>query len=200
MTSMLKVKVRWSGFTGAPGFTNFFFSEGASGTVDQAQADAAVAKVQTFFTAIASGFTPNLTLQVQSDVEAIEPTTGQMASIFTVTPPAPIVGSNVVLTFSGPTGMVVNWQTAGVRNGRRVRGRTFLVPMSTAVYQNDGTIEPTRRTQVLTAALAMVGTSGTPDLGVWARPTAPGATDGVWHAATSSTVPDLAAVLRSRRD
>lgn len=202
MTGMLKVKTRWSGFTGSPGWTNFFFRDfSGTGEPTQPQAVAAVGRVNTFFQAIKDKFPASVTLTIQSDVEVIEETDGKMQSVFSVTAPAAIVGSNSIATFSGASGAVVNWRTNGVRNGRRVGGRTFLVPTSTALYQNDGTLDTAHRTGLQTAADALAnGTTESPDLGVWARPSSKGATDGVWWAVSAATVPDLAAVLRSRRD
>lgn len=201
MTDMLKVKTRWSGFTGSPGWTNFYLRDDAQGFLSQEQADAAVARVRTFWQAIADKFPAAVSLQIQSDVEVIDDATGEMQSVFTSTAPPAIVGTNGIATFSGPTGAVINWRTAGVRNGRRVRGRTFLVPTSTACFQNDGTLENAHRTVIQTAADAFASLSGTaPDLGVWARPTTKGASDGAWYRVANATVPDLAAVLRSRRD
>ena len=204
MASMLKVKARWSGFVGSPGWTNFYFRLDDGDFHTQQTATDAAARVSTFFTAVKDKFTTAVTVSIQPDVEVIEDTTGEMTSVFGITTPAAIVGSNTIATFSGPTGAVVTWRTNSVHNGRRVRGRTFLVPTSTAVFQNDGTLDTAHRTALQTAADALASATGSPDLGIWARPkklpdgtvTAPGA----WYPVSSATVPDLAAVLRSRRD
>jgi hypothetical protein len=198
---MLKVKSKWSGFSGAPGWTNFYFRDFAvNNEPTQQQANDAVARVATFWNNVKSRFPVTVSIAIQPDVEVIEEENGQMLNVFSVTPPAAHVGGATSSVYSGPTGMVINWRTAGVRNGRRVRGRTFLVPVATENFQTDGTIDPTKLASVQSTASELASATGTPDLGVWARPTAPGATDGVWVPVTSATVPDLAAVLRSRRD
>jgi hypothetical protein len=107
--------------------------------------------------------------------------------------------------------MVINWKTAGVRAGRRVRGRSFLVPLLSQTFDVNGTATSAALTTVNGAAGPLyAGTEGDIRLGVWARPTAikdvngnPTGEyneDGVWHPATAHSVPDMAAVLRSRRD
>lgn len=201
MTGMLRVKTKWTGFSGAPGYTNFYFRDFAAGNEPTlAQAQGAVTRTADFWANVTGRLPAVVSLQVQGDVEVIEETTGEMTTIHNVTAPAPKVGTNATSTFSGPTGAVINWRTAGVRNGRRVRGRTFIVPIATSCYQSDGTLDPTHHTALGTAAATLTDAAGTPDLGVWARPSAAGASDGVWYAVQTATVPDLAAVLRSRRD
>lgn len=205
MAGILKVKARWSGFNGSPGWTNFYFRDFADSEPTQQQAVDAVARTNTFFTAIKDKFTTAVSIAIQNDVEIVEESTGDLKNVLTVTAPAAIVGSNTIATFSGASGAVVTWRTGSVHGGRRVRGRTFLVPTSTALYQNDGTLDPAHRTGIQTAADALASGAGSPDLGIWARPkknpdtgaiTSPGA----WYAVTGATVPDLAAILRSRRD
>jgi hypothetical protein len=198
---MLRVKSKWTGFNGAPGYTNFYFRDFSAGNEPtQAQADGAVARTSTFWANVKSRFPTNVTVQVQGDVEVVEETTGEMKSVFSVTPPVAHVGSATSSIYSGPVGAVINWRTDGVRNGRRVRGRTFLVPIANENFAVDGTLDNTKQASILSAAVALADSTGTPDLGVWARPTSPGATDGAWWLVKAATVPDMAAVLRSRRD
>lgn len=201
MTGMLKVATKWTGFSGAPGYTNFFFRDFSStGEPTSAQATAAVARVQTFWSNMAAKFPPNVQLAIQGEVQVIEDTDGKLKDIFTVTPPANIVGGSATTTYSAPTGMVINWRTGGVRNGRRIRGRTFLVPCANNMYEADGSIAAASLASAVSTAQALADQTGTPDLGVWARPTTKGATDGIWQVVTGVTVPDMAAVLRSRRN
>jgi len=67
-------------------------------------------------------------------------------------------------------------------------------------YDTNGTISADTITTLTTAATAMASTATDAHLGVYARPTGPGATDGMWSPVTSFSIPDLAVVLRSRRD
>lgn len=153
-----------------------------------------------FFEDIKAYFPPVVTVTSQSDAEVIEETTGQLQSVFTVTPSSGHTGPASSNPYSAASGAVVTWRTAGVRNGRRVHGRTFLVPLNQAAYAADGTLSTLGLSALNAAATTLASAAGAPDLGIWARPTAPAATDGEWFAVNSFSIPDMAAVLRSRRD
>jgi len=200
MAPILKVKARWDGFAGAPGWSNFFLGGFVADPPTTQEAIDAAARVRTFFDAIKGAFPAAVKINLQSDVEIIDEGNGELLDIRNAGVQASIAGTNTTPSFSGPTGMVVTWRTAGVRNGRRVRGRTFLVPVSSGLYEADGTINNTMVTTVSTAANGLLADTGHPDLGIWSRPSASGATDGGWYPVTSATVPDKVAVLRSRRD
>lgn len=196
---MMKVKVRWSGFIGSPGWSNFFF-DSPDGTFTTAEdAVAAAGKVNTFFTAVKTKLPPTVQLSIQSDVEILSALSGELVNVVNAGTIAAINGSATSQPYSAATGAVITWRTAGVRNGRRVRGRTFLVPCVSGMFQNDGTIENTNISEIQTAATALAAPFNGAQLGIWSRPSAPGAGDGDFFEVTSASVPDLAAVLRSRR-
>lgn len=204
MANVLRVKSRWSGFSGAPGYTLLHFRDFTGTAPDNgdptaAQATAAVARTKTFFEAIRSTLPNSVSIQVESEVEVIEDTTGQLTNTFAATPVTVTVGSGGT-DFAGPIGAVINWRTTAVRNGRRVRGRTFLVPLRGLSFDATGALGATSRTTLVNAATALADTTGSPDLGVLARPSSTGATDGQWHPVSGASVPSMAAVLRSRRD
>ena len=52
MTSLLKVTTRWSGFTGSPGYSNFYFRDFTSGEPTDVDADAAADRLDTFWVAV----------------------------------------------------------------------------------------------------------------------------------------------------
>lgn len=200
----MRVKIRWSGFTGAPGYTvlhyrDFDAAGGGGGNVTAASAQGAADRASSFASQIRSLVPSIVTMAVENDVDVLEDTTGELVTSFGVTGALSFTGSGAG-AFSAPVGAVVNWRTGGVRNGRRVRGRSFIVPLAAGAFGTDGQLLPASVTTLQTAATAAVNQTGTPDLGVYARPTAVGATDGAWFVATSASVPRLGAVLRSRRD
>jgi hypothetical protein len=197
---MLKVRVRWAGFIGSPGWSNFYFDTGNGDFTTPADAGPCADRVATFLTAIKGRFPTALNWAIQSDVEAISAATGELLNIHSAGARATIAGSAAAGSFSGTSGAVVTWRTAGVRNGRRVRGRTFLVPAANIAYDTDGTLGPTTVTELVNAANALADQANPIKLGVWSRPSAIGASDGEFHPVTTASVPDMAAVLRSRRD
>jgi len=190
-----RIKARWTGFNGAPGYSVFHgdaATEGVAATA-QDQADA----VRLFFDGIVSRLPSIVRINVESQVEVLDETTGQIIDIVAITQPPTSAGA-VAGSYSAPSGAVINWNTNGVRNGRRVRGKTFLVPLAGTAYDGDGTLISSVHSQIQAAATTLAESfSG---LVTFARPTAPGAADGAIYPIVSATVPDKAAILRSRRD
>lgn len=204
MVQMLRVRSEWSGFSGAPGFTNFFFRDFTAGTpggddFDTAAAQAATAKTFQFWDGIQNLLPTVVRIDVDSQVDVIESTSGDLVNSFSPLPEAPVAG-DAAGPYSGASGAVINWRTAGIRNSRRIRGRTFIVPLSNGAYGSDGQLTPATRGTLQTAANALASSNGFPDLGVFARPSSSTVEDGDWSVVTSASVPALAAILRSRRD
>lgn len=200
MATMAKVTINWTGFPGGPGYTNLYFRDfTGSGNIDQAVVDGAVTKTDAFLAAVRPLIPTTVTVGVAPTIEEIEETDGSLVGFWTGTPAAAAVGSGGT-SYVGPAGACISWYTNVVRNSRRIRGRTFIVPASTGTFDTDGTITSTRMGNLNTAATGIIDPTGTGDLGVWSRPSAPGATDGVWAVAASYRVQDKAAVLTSRRD
>lgn len=200
MADMLKVTAQWTGFLGAPGYSNFFFMESDPTASTDGGSFASADAVQNFFNAIKSYLPNQAQVKVMTDVPVINPATGEMTDIRSAGTRTAIQGTGGSASYSAASGVVITWRTPGVKNGRRVRGRTFIVPTTTAAYDIDGSLHATGIGVFQTAAAGLIGAGTTQDFGVWSRPTAPGASDGAWFTATSGTVPDKVAILKSRRD
>jgi hypothetical protein len=212
MTKLLKVKLQWSGFNGGPGYSIFHFRDfGGTGEWDpqNAEAELAGARVNQFADAMKFFLPPTVKLQVQTDVEVIEDTTGEMQDIRTANS-KPIIAGTASATsgYAAAVGAVINWRTSTVRRGRRIKGRTFCVPLSGACFETDGTLAPSVVTSIKAAGEQLASPTGTPDLGVYARPHRTKNTDGSWTTVPDGqwapvqavTVPDMGAILTSRRD
>lgn len=199
MADLARVTINWTGFVGAPGFTNMYFSPAAGGDITQAVVDAAVAKVDTWLGQFKSSLPTAVTVGVDPSVEVIESADGKLQAFMTGTPLAASAGTDSG-TFSSATGVVTSWYTAGIRNGRRIRGRSFIVPMGPTAYQNDGTIATTKLGAWRTAANTLIANVDAARLAVWSRPSAPLATDGIAYDVISANMNDKVAVLTSRRD
>lgn len=193
--ALYRVKTRWSGFSGAPGYTILHFDAAVSGNVDGAEN--AATGTRAFFNSISALLPSAVRLDVEPAVELIEESSGELVDVFTVPTPAVLSGTQTG-GFSSATGACVTWSTVGVRNGRRVKGRTFLVPLAGSQYEADGTLTSASINTLTTAAQALI--AHTSDLHVFGRPSASGATDGASYTVTSARVTDKTAILRSRRD
>lgn len=204
MPALYRVRSRWTGFNGAPGYTILHFRDfnspdpGPGGGTVEGATDA-VERVQTFFGAIAGTIPSAVSIDVEREVDVIDDATGSLIDSYGATSGGITAGTGTA-TYAAPVGAVINWRTGAVRNGRRLRGRTFLVPLSSSNFNAQGGLIPAVQTLIQNAANALASTEGTPDLAVFGRPSAPAAADGVSSVVTSATVPSIAAILSSRRD
>lgn len=192
--TIARVTAQWSGFPGAPGYSNFFFE--VAGSSDEQLGAPAV--VRTAFSSILQQLPSGVSIQVSPTVEYIDEATGVLQDYGDAEETPDSVNGSSSGNWAGPTGAVVNWTTGTVRDGRRVRGRTFLVPLGSTAFQNDGTLGSLGLAALNNFATNLRGgAENTTGLVVWGRPSS---TPGVAAPVTGHRVPDMAAVLRSRRD
>ena len=149
-----------------------------------------------FFNAIDSALPTTVSISVAPTFDEIEDTTGVLTDSATAGSPTVIVG-DVAGAYSAPSGSCITWLTDGVVNGRRVRGRTFIVPMANIAYEGDGTITEATRAAYELAANDLIDSAGG-SMVVWHRPVA--GAGGSSHVVQAARVKDTIAVLRSRRD
>lgn len=188
MATISRIQAVWSGKAGLPGVSTFY-------ALDAATALTALAG----FYAESGGRIPNgITVSFAGTGDIINESNGEAVSTWTATPPAPLAGSASGM-YAAPVGMAVTWVTGVFIGGRRVRGRTFMVPLASSVFEDNGT--PTFAHHTAMAAAAQAAIDAVPgNLLVYHRETAPDANDGAGVAIVAALVSDKAAVLRSRRD
>jgi len=187
MATIARYRTVWSGFPGAPGYTSLYSRNTAGAPV--------LSAIRTFWSSVSKYFPTGTTLQVEGTQDLIEETTGALTGQSINTPPA-IVTSIGSGGYTGVAGAVVDWSTISFVNSRRVRGRTFLVPLINSAFDTSGSLLSTAQTDLQTAVSTLVS-SISPDFVVWHRPV--GGTGGQGYSVTSGSVPDFSAVLRSRR-
>jgi len=191
----------WSGFAGAPGYSNFSFMDL---TTDSAR-NAAGAAIKAFFDGTASARATTWSVAVQSEITEWDSATGVLTGAANMTsPPAPTAGTATLAPFAGGSGYCVTWKTGLIFNGRRVIGRTFMVP-GLSTYDNDGTLSTATISAAQAAATALIAAAGA-DLAIWAKlftkptdGTKPVQIGGALAPVTSHAVKDMASQLRSRR-
>jgi len=154
--------------------------------------------MRTFFDAVKAHLPGGSDVKVQRLYQVINDLNGNITGEANLAAdPTVVNGTAGPIAYAGPAGACINWETGHFNaNGRRVRGRTYLVPLVNA-YETDGSLSAAALGTVAAAASAAIG--GTGSLGVWTRPT-PGGSDGTFNLAISALVKDKAAVLTSRRD
>lgn len=191
---MLKVTAQWSGFTGAPGYSTFYFA-GGGGLISDAQQVAD--RVRGAFDTVKGIFPGSVKVAISPEVSVVDAATGVASAIRTITPGAVVAGSGTG-NYSAASGAVVTWRTSDLRFGRRILGRTFLVPLAQGAYDADGTLSAPGMVNLNNFATALRGVDFDSEFGIWSRPR--NGSGGVFASVDGHTVRDKVAVLRSRRD
>lgn len=207
--NVLRFKVEWTGFTGAPGYTNLFFGGTGDFYVPEDMTQA-VTKIDAFLNALNSRLPSTATTKLNHTVETIRVADGALTD-FDTAPSFSRANGTGTGNYSAASGACVSWYTDGIRNNRRVRGRTFLVPLAGSALAANGTLDDAAVGALQTAANDLITpTASGARLYVYARPTpikdATGKptgeynADGVAFPVVSARIPDKVAILRSRRD
>ena len=198
MTSLNRVRVGWSGFPGAPGVSTFYFLDVAT----------AVASLVTLFDSIKAAFPSDVTWRVESAGDVINDVNGDLTGAWGADPVSDVAGT-ASGAYSAPVGGMYGWDTSTILDGHRLKGKTFLVPLSAASYDGSGTLSSGCLAVLEPAGIEFLAEQSTSFV-IWHRPRAAKAADGSRKAVTArdgghglvttSRVPDKSIVLRSRRD
>lgn len=192
-----RVRILWGNWPGAPGYTNLYTSISLSN----------VAPIVTFFDSIKQYLPTALTVQVPQSGDLVAEATGVIQGVWTGSGGATVTGTAVGV-YAGPVGAVVEWLTGGIVAGRRVQGKSYIVPLSSIAYQSNGTLLDSAATAINTAAATLQTALGN-NLVVWSRPFEPDPDRvppderdpraGTAWPVLATRVPDMVAVMRSRR-
>lgn len=127
--------------------------------------------------------------------DIINDTNGQLTGTWTSAGGGPAV-MNGLNTSAAGVGGCITWKTGQVVHGRRLQGRTFIVPLHTDAYDSSGLIKASAKTTLGSFANALQASG---PLAVWHRPTTKGGSDGTSYGVSSNRVMSKVATLRSRR-
>lgn len=190
-----EVKIRSAGFPGAPGWTTFYFN---------GEDPTALANhfrwAREYLTSISGLFPAQWSAAVQAEGRLLQTVTGDLDTTTTI--PADGTGNAVTGTDpsgafgSGASGVCISLTSTGVNRTRRVRGRTYIVPVSSGVYGPDGTIADAFLGPLRTGFQTLFTEVRAP--GVYSRPRL--RLGGAWFPVSTIRISDKAAVLTSRRD
>lgn len=154
-------------------------------------------------------FLPNeVVVNFPAEVSDLNTASGELEGIEVVTPPPSVTGAGVGVWVGG-AGLLTQWNTGDVRDGVRVRGRTFLVPATAVSFEADGTPLPGTINGLVGAGNTLLVSMSAvlSNLVVYSRfrPAAPGPPpvterDGAEFFVTSASCPNRSAILRERRD
>lgn len=187
MANLARVRSTWAGpGVVGPGVSTFYVDEADTGFV---------ADLGTFWTTVRSLIPSGTVITTLGSGDLIDIATGELTGSWS-DGGSSVVTCNGAGDFAGGVGCRIAWATSGIRNGRRVRGSTFVVPLLTSQYTAGGILEGTTVTTVEGAASALRTAMGT-NLKVYSRPA--GGVAGQASTVISSSVPNAISWLRTRR-
>lgn len=187
MPNLQRVRTTWSGSAVVgPGVSTFYVDEGVTGFIPDFDA---------FWDSLASLLPVGVTLSTLNSGDLIDIDTGALTGTWTDAGTATTTGT-ASGTFALGVGAVINWRTSGIRNGRRVRGSTFIVPIADSFFDTSGTLSSSAVTALNAAPNTLI--TAVAGLRIWSRP-GPLGNDGQSNTVVSADVPDRPSWLRSRR-
>lgn len=189
-----QLTARYNGFTGAPGWVRMKFL----GSLNVADANTAAANFRALILGWNAYMPTGSSMTWDSAVALYDDAGAQTGEITLTAVPAAVSGSSNV-AYAGGSGAVINWTTGAFHLGRKVRGRTFAVPLTSAAFQTDGTLISAAQTAIQSAAQTFATSSPTPVV-FSEKPNGSGGVSSLTAVVTGATVPDRSAILRSRRD
>lgn len=179
----------WTVPGGGTGYSVFNFQNAGDSTEAQAIAD----DVHDFFDAFEGNVPNDVQFSFDSEV-TVHDLDGTLTSVFAVTPGAPITGAWTG-GFARAQGLRIDWQTGHIVEGRRLTGRTYIVPVANTMFDDNGALTPAAVTAWTGYGQDFIDATGANSpLVVWSR------THNIAWAADTASVPANGAILRSRRD
>lgn len=191
---VFEYRVGWNVGGANPGVT-VFHGRNDGVISDQDTIEELAARARAFFDAV-KGLVPGaVTWTFPGEGIEMNTSTGVLEDVYTFAPPASVTGTGAG-NYGWPAGARVEWRTPAIVSGRRLRGRTFLVPITTNAMEANGTLSAGTITTMTNAANTFFSQSVFTDCApcIWSR------THGILADITSALVPDEVAIMRSRRD
>lgn len=195
---LIRYRVTWTNWVGAPGISTHYFSTSV----------ADFTAVRTFYNTIKDQVPLSLIFTFPTSYDIINEVDGKLSSTVATAGQAVVTSAAASAVYSATSGLLVRWNTSAVVNGNKVVGRTYFVPLAQIGYTTSGNVASATATVFQNAANALLAAYGD-GLKIWARPFAgrtnvPGKKDiparvGSFATALSATVPTTPAVMRSRR-
>lgn len=186
MTSLDRIKITWTGMPGGPGVTQLYATS-ASG---------ARPALATWIGAWKYLVPDCVTLTIEGQGDTVDSTTGLITGTWTDGANTALVGTGSSSQYFAAGGACISWSTGGVVKGRRVQGRTFLVPLTSLAYQGSALVGTTV-SAIQGATNTLLGSGNV--FWILHRPTTKGGTDGQAFQVTGGTVKNHQAILSSRR-
>lgn len=194
---MLRVRVVSTGWSGSPGLSTWYFSPTAETVAD---ANSVTASVRAFYVYAAEYLPAGVGWQVASEVDVVNPATGAVTDTLVATDAlASVPGTKSASIVPPSVVAVLSLLTDTFIAGRRIRGRSFLGPLSQVeTLTAAGGLGDAAKARYVTGVENLIATGGDPTIVVWHRPK--GGSGGEACPVVGCSVATKLGVLRSRRD
>jgi hypothetical protein len=172
MTNIYVAKVDWTGTYGHTGISRFAFERADHADVTRADVDSVTTALDALYAPVLGWFPLDVSYTVDSIVEYYDGVLGTLlgevaATVAHVAHPGLADGA-----YGNGIGALMSWNTGGLFDGHRIRGRTFMVPLDSVAFDVAGTLKPDCVTSFLTGAAAYLADMATAGLSplVWGHP------------------------------
>lgn len=184
MTSINRVQVKWQQAGGFAGVNTFY----QTGDVD-------LENYRLLYTAFIASLPDDVTISFLDANLTYESDTGAVTGDYSTDSVDNLTGTSTG-DFARGVGVLLGWNTGEFRNNRRVRGRTYIVPVEVASFDTLGNVDAGFITGAVAAADTFISNQSEQNY-VWHQPVNDvGGQIYVIHSSAMSATP---AVLRSRR-
>jgi hypothetical protein len=192
MANIQRIRIALTGGPGLPGVATFYALD----------ASAALPELKGLWAEWLVKMPIDITVEYPTLGDIIDPVTGELSGTWSAGSRASDQGT-ADYPYAAPVGAVCNWLTDTVVDGSRLRGKTFIVPLVTPAFDAQGRVGTLTQAALQNSADDKVATM-TGNFVIWHRPVhatlaGPPARLGSYGLVTHAKVPQLAAVLRSRR-
>jgi len=172
MTNVYVAKVDWTGTYGHTGISRFAFEAADHSPVTRAQVDSITEALDALYSPVMGWFPIDVSYTVDSIVEFYDGVTGSLQGEVAAT--AAHVGHAGLAdgAYGNGIGGLLKWNTGGLFDGHRIRGRTYMVPLDSVAFLTDGSLKPDCVNSFLTGAAAYLAAMATAGLSalVWGHP------------------------------
>ena len=187
MANLARVRSVWAGVpVVGGGVTTFYFAEAHSGFV---------ADIGAMWTSLTLRIPVGTSITTENAGDLIDVETGAITGSWTDSSTS-IVNTTGPAEYAGGVGGRIRWATSGITNNRRVRGSTFVCPLTATGYDAQGTLATAFVTALGNAAGGLF-TASEGNMRIYTRPV--NGSGGKASTVVNFTVPDKVSWLRSRR-
>jgi hypothetical protein len=209
MTNIYVGKVDWTGTYGHTGISRFAFEAADHSPVTRAQVDSWTTAVDALYSPVMGWFPLDVSYTVDSIVEFYDGVDGSLQGEVGATAAHVGHAGGADGAYGNGIGALLKWNTGGLFDGHRIRGRTYMVPLDQVAFDTAGTLKGDCINSFLVGAnayLAAMATAGLSAL-VWGQPrdvkatarTAAHHAAGHWASILTAAMDGKPAILGRRR-